>query len=179
MSKIDVASRRVWRRTDDFTPGTPKINLTTEDLPASLSSTLVLIRVHAVALNYRDGNIANGGNPWPVTPHGILCNDASGEIIAIGSNVEAMKVGDRVAPNVDTKNITGREAERSWLAADEDGVLADYVIFDEKVLSKVPTHLPWTEASTIPCAGVTAWSALKGIRAGQTVLIQGRCILSL
>jgi NADPH:quinone reductase-like Zn-dependent oxidoreductase len=176
MPKIDIASRRVWRRTDDFTPGTPKIEFTTEDLPSSLSSTLVLIKVHAVALNYRDGNIANGGNPWPVTPHGIICNDASGEIIAIGSDVKALKVGDRVAPNVDTKNITGREAQRSWLAADEDGVLADYVIFDEKVLSKMPTHLPWTEASTIPCAGVTAWSALKGVGAGQTILIQGKWI---
>nr|POF17796.1 zinc-type alcohol dehydrogenase-like protein [Quercus suber] len=174
-----ITSRRVWRRTDDFTPGTPKIKLINEDLPATLSATSVLIKVHIVALNYRDGNIAHGGNPWPVTPHGIPCNDAAGEVIAIGAQVQALKVGDRVAPNTDTMNITGRETERSWLAADEDGVLADHVIFDEKVLSKLPTHLPWEEASTIPCAGVRAWSALKGVGVGQTVLIQGKSVLSL
>ena len=167
-----VSTRRAFRRTDDYTPGTPKVKLVTEDLP-QLTPTSVLIKVHAVSLNYRDANISNGGNPWPVTPHGIIGNDAAGEVVALGNHVKYLAVGDRVAPNTDTKNITGRESERSWLAADEDGVLADYLIFDEEVLSKLPTHLPWVEAATIPCAGVTAWSSLKGLEIGQTVLIQG------
>lgn len=165
--------RRAFRRTDDHTPGTPKFKLVTENLPSQLPATSVLIKVHAVSLNYRDANIANGGNPWPVTPHGIPCNDAAGEIIAIGSQVKYLAVGDCVAPTIDTENLTNREVGRSWLAADEDGVLADYLVFEERVLVKLPKHLDWVQASVIPCAGTTAWSALKGVGLGGTVLIQG------
>lgn len=168
-----VTSRRAFRRTDDYTPGTPKVKLITEALPSTIPSTSVLIKVHAVALNYRDANIANGGNPWPVTSHGIPCNDAAGEIVAIGESVKTLTVGDRVAPIVDTENITGREPARSWLAADEDGVLADYLVFDERVLCKLPTYLDWIQASIVPCAGVTAWASLKDVYIGQSVLIQG------
>lgn len=167
-----ITFSRVFRRTDDYTPGTPRVQLLTEALPA-LSPTSVLIQVHAVALNYRDANIANGGNPWPVMPHGIPCNDAAGEVIARGKNVKSIAVGDRVAPIIDTKNITGREPSRSWLAADEDGVLADYIVSDECKVCKLPAHLDWFSASIIPCAGVTAWSSLLGFGMGTTVLIQG------
>ncbi|KAI7158869.1 hypothetical protein KC349_g4576 [Hortaea werneckii] len=168
----NVTSRQAYRRTDDFTIGTPKIKLVTEPLPRSLQATEVLVKVHAVALNYRDANTAHGGNPWPVTPHGIICNDAAGEVIATGQQVKTLRIGDRVAPNTDTANLTGRESSRSWLAADEDGVLADYLVYDEKVLGRLPAHLSWVEASTVPCAGVTAWSALKGAETGQSLLIQ-------
>ncbi|KAJ5984378.1 hypothetical protein N7481_006477 [Penicillium waksmanii] len=172
MPNSDVIRRRAFRRTDDYTPGTPKVKLVEEVLPP-LGPTSVLIKVHAVALNYRDANIANGGNPWPVIPNGILCNDAAGEVIAIGDKVKTLAVGDRAGPIIDTENISGREVSRSWLAADEDGVMADHIVFDENVLCKLPTYLDWIEAATIPCAGVTAWSALKGMSIGQTVLIQG------
>ncbi|BCS23916.1 zinc-dependent alcohol dehydrogenase family protein [Aspergillus puulaauensis] len=167
-----VTRRRTFRRTDDYTPGTPKLKPVQEALPA-LAPTGVLIKVHAVALNYRDANIANGGNPWPVVPNGILCNDAAGEVIAVGEKVTTLNLGDRASPVTDTQFISGREGKRSWLAADEDGVMADYIIFDETRLCRIPDYLDWVEAATIPCAGVTAWSALKGMRIGETVLIQG------
>jgi NADPH:quinone reductase-like Zn-dependent oxidoreductase len=155
------------------------LKLVEENLPLPLSPTSVLIKLHAVALNYRDANIANGGNPWPVLPNGILCNDAAGEIIAVGEKVKALAIGDRVGPIIDTDYISGREVGRSWLAADEDGVMADHIIFDEAVLCKLPVYLDWVSAATIPCAGVTAWSALKGMSIGQTVLIQGKFCLAL
>ncbi len=150
------------------------MKIVTEDLPLPLTPTSVLIKVHAVALNYRDANIANGGNPWPVTSHGVPCNDAAGEAIAVGEKVKRVAVGDRVAPIVDTENITGKEPTRSWLAADEDGVLADYLVFDEEKLCKLPVYLDWIEASTVPCAGLTAWAALKDVGIGKSVLIQGK-----
>ena len=173
MADINITSRRAYRRTDDHTPGTPKVKLVTETLLLPLAITSVLIKVHAVSLNYRDANIANGGNPWPVIPHGVPCNDAAGEVVAVGNQVTTLALGDRVAPIVDTENITGRETTRSWLAADEDGVLADYLIFDEKKVCKLPAYLDWVEASIIPCAGVTAWAALKDMGIGKSVLIQG------
>jgi len=173
MSLTIPTTRRAFRRTDDHTPGAPKFRLVTEDLALPLSATQVLIKVHAVALNYRDANIANGGNPWPVIPHGIPCNDAAGEVVDKGEQVRSLNIGDRVAPIIDTENLTGQESTRSWLAADEDGVLADYIIFDERTLCKLPEYLDWIQASIIPCAGVTAWTAMKGFGIGKSVLIQG------
>lgn len=172
MAADEIKNRRAFRRTDDYTPGTAKIKLVEEDI-SPLEPTSVLIKVHAIALNYRDANIANGGNPWPVIPNGILCNDAAGEVIKVAEKVKNLAVGDRVAPITDTENISGRELGRSWLAADEDGVMADHIVFDEEKLVKLPAYLDWVSAATIPCAGVTAWSALKGMSIGQTVLIQG------
>lgn len=165
-------TRRAFRRTDNHTPGAPKVKLVTENLKLPLSPTEVLIKVHAVSLNYRDANIANGGNPWPVTPNGIPCNDAAGTIIDKGNQV-VLEIGDRVAPIVDTENLTGQEAARSWLAADEDGVLADYIIFDQRKVCKLPAYLDWVQASIVPCAGVTAWAAMKDFGIGKSVLIQG------
>ncbi len=164
--------RRAWRRTDDYTPGTAKLQLVTENLPP-LTTTSVLIKVHAVALNYRDANIANGGNPWPVTAHGIIGNDAAGEVVGVGEHVTKFQVGDRVAPNTDTKQLTDRSTGRSWLAANEDGVLADYIVYDQDVLGRLPTYLPWESASLLPNAGCTAWTALRGVGIGKSVLIQG------
>ncbi|KAF2150323.1 NAD(P)-binding protein [Myriangium duriaei CBS 260.36] len=164
--------RRAFRRTDDFTPSTPKVKLVTEPLP-EFTPLSVLIKVHAVSLNYRDANICNGDNPWPVTDKGIPCNDAAGEVIKTGTHVSLLAAGDRVAPINDTANLTNRETTRSWLAADEDGVLAEYIVFDERTVTKLPEHLPWVEAAVLPCAGVTAWSALKGAGLGSSVLIQG------
>lgn len=171
---VQTTSRRAYRRTDDFAPGASRLKLVTEDLRLPLHPTAVLIKVYAVSLNYRDANIANGGNPWPVIPNGVPGNDAAGEIVDVGDNVSLVSVGDRVAPITDSKYINARSTDRSWLAANEDGTLATHLILDERVVTKLPAHLDWIQASIIPCAGTTAWSALKGVRAGQTVLIQGR-----
>ena len=135
------SQRQAIRRTDDHTPGAARVRLVTEDLPLPLHPTAVLIKVHAVALNYRDANIANGGNPWPVPPRGVPGNDAAGEVIAAGSRVSLVSVGDRVAPITDTEFVTARSTGRSWLAANEDGVLASHVVFDEKLVTKLPAHL--------------------------------------
>jgi NADPH:quinone reductase-like Zn-dependent oxidoreductase len=72
----------------------------------------VLIKIHAISLNYRDINILNGTNPWPVKEDGIPCSDAAGEVFAVGDAVTLVKVGDRVTPILDQKNITGDEADR-------------------------------------------------------------------
>lgn len=168
-----ITSRKAWRRTDDYTPGTPKVKLVTESLPLPLNPTAVLIKIYAVSLNYRDANIANGGNPWPVTENGVPGNDAAGEIIAVGDSVSLVSVGDRVAPITDSEYVTARSTGRSWLAANEDGTLATHFIFDERKVTKLPEHLDWVQASIIPCAGTTAWSSLKGATIGQSVLIQG------
>lgn len=170
---IPITRRRVFRRTDAFAPDKPKLQLVEEPLQVPLSPTSVLVKVKAVSLNWRDANIVNGGNPWPVLPKGIPGSDAAGEVIAVGKDVKTLSVGDRVITIVDQKNITGREKEREWLVADVDGVLGDYVVQDEGVLCRTPSYLDPVEAATLTCSVLTAWCALLGIGIGKTVLIQG------
>ena len=50
------------------------------------------------------------------------------------------------------------------------------MLFDEDGLVRVPDHLSYEEAATLPCAAVTAWHALVvegGVKAGDTVLVLG------
>jgi NADPH:quinone reductase-like Zn-dependent oxidoreductase len=57
-----------------------------------------------------------------------------------------------------------------------DGALREYGAFDEQGLVHMPSNLNFFEASTLPCAAVTAWNALYGLKPlqpGQTVLTQG------
>jgi NADPH:quinone reductase-like Zn-dependent oxidoreductase len=137
----------------------------------------ILIQIQAVALNYRDANILNGTNPWPIAPSGIPCSDAAGVIIATGRGVTRFVVGQRVCPIFDQNSITGLEQSRAWLGGEVDGVLATHVIFPEDKVVEVPKHLTWAEAACLPCAGLTAWNALAyegSLTAGKSILIQGR-----
>ena len=64
----------------------------------------------------------------------------------------------------------------SDLGGSRDGVLADNIVLHEESIVKLPEHLTFQEAATLPCAAVTAWHALNAgepISAGQTVLILG------
>src|SRR5690606_36850632 len=50
-------------------------------------------------------------------------------------------------------------------------------VFDEDGLLKLPPHLSFEEAATLPCAGVTVWNALmhgpRSLRPGETVVTLG------
>ena len=172
-------TRQVFRRTSRLSASSSDpqtLTLATEPIPV-LSPTSVLIRVHAVSLNYRDANIIHNTNPWPVLLSGIPCSDCAGAVIAVGENVTRFVVGDRVSPIFDQLAVTGREQNRAWLGGEVDGVLASHVVFDQEKCVRVPACLDWAEAALLPCAGVTAWSGLglgEGMTAGKTVLLMGK-----
>jgi len=57
----------------------------------------VLVKVHAVSLNYRDLLMVRGHfNPKMPLPR-IPCSDGAGEVIEVGEDVKAVTVGQRVA----------------------------------------------------------------------------------
>jgi NADPH:quinone reductase-like Zn-dependent oxidoreductase len=94
--------------------------------------------------------------------------------------VTRWKIGDRVLPCFFQGWAEGpRTAEKSRTAlgaGDLDGVLREYGAFSEEYLVRIPPHLSYEEAATLPCAAVTAWHALVcvgKIRAGETVLTLG------
>lgn len=139
----------------------------------------VLVKFHAVSLNYRDLMMVNGWyNPklkMPLVPF----SDGAGEITAVGENVTRFKVGDRVCP-IFHQAWTDGEVEakkvKAALGGDLDGCLREYGTFNENGLVKIPEHLSYEEAATLPCAAVTAYHALfssGNLSPSDTVLLQG------
>ena len=138
----------------------------------------VVVAVRAVSLNYRDLLIVRGQyNPRMSLPR-VPCSDAAGEVVALGPGVTRVAVGDRVCGTFMQGWVAGRINDthaRTGLGGDIDGVLAERVLLSEQGVVKYPSHLTVEEAATLPCAAVTAWNALAdgGLRAGETVLLQG------
>jgi NADPH:quinone reductase-like Zn-dependent oxidoreductase len=138
----------------------------------------IVVRVRATSLNYRDLLLAKGQyNPKLAFPR-VLGSDAAGEVTAVGAGVTRWKTGDRVAgcffQNWEDGPITDA-ATKPTLGSDRDGVIAEYALLEERGAVRVPDHLSFEEAATLPCAAVTAWNALKeaGTGPGTTVLLQG------
>lgn len=139
----------------------------------------VQIAVGAVSLNYRDLMIARGNYPVSSANPPIAVADGAGEVIAVGSAVTRFRVGDRVVGTYFSNWFEGDPTPAKTEivpGATIDGFLSEEAIFHEEFLVRAPEHLSFAEASTLPCAGVTAWNALfvaGGIRPGHTVLLQG------
>jgi NADPH:quinone reductase-like Zn-dependent oxidoreductase len=125
------------------------LELVTEELPSSLKPNEVLIRIHAVSLNYRDVAIMHGNYPARVIEQGIPTSDCAAEVVQIGSDVHNFQIGDRVAPIFDLNNIDGTEEEKMVLGGEVDGVLREYAVFDRNVLFHLPEHLSWEEVSIV------------------------------
>jgi NADPH:quinone reductase-like Zn-dependent oxidoreductase len=139
----------------------------------------VLLKMRAWSLNYRDLLVLKGlYQPklrQPFTP----LSDGVGQVVAVGAGVTRFKPGDRVAGIFMQGWIDGPvtdAAAKSALGAALDGIAAEYVVLDAEGVVPVPSHLTDEEASTLPCAAVTAWNAVVvsgRIKSGDVVLVQG------
>jgi NADPH:quinone reductase-like Zn-dependent oxidoreductase len=133
----------------------------------------------AATLNYRDLLTVKGGygsrQKFPLIP----VSDGSGTVESVGAAVRQFAAGDRVIGSFFENWLAGEPSEAKMHAAlggSVDGVLAEYRVFPAHALVRTPSHLGDEEAAALPCAGLTAWSAvvkLGGIRPGQIVLTQG------
>jgi len=140
----------------------------------------ILVRVRAVSLNYRDQMIARDAHPAGKTiVDTIPCSDGAGEVIAVGPGVTRFAVGDRVASTYDlgwTGGAFGDFPRPSRGQPGADGMLAELVVLDQEDAVRIPEGLSFEQAACLPCAAVTAWTALVdmgGMTLGQTVLTQG------
>lgn len=140
--------------------------LRVEDLPSpSPKAGQVLVQVHAASVNPVDWKIRRGelkllsGRRFPRVP-GI---DFAGVVVRIGGGVDRFRVGDEVfgVLNAITAHI---------------GSSAEYLAAGETQMSHKPAGVSFMEAASIPCAGLTAWHALRDLaqlRSGQRVLVNG------
>jgi NADPH:quinone reductase-like Zn-dependent oxidoreductase len=140
----------------------------------------VIVRIRACSLNHRDLNIVSGGyTSVPLKPGAIPLSDGAGEVVAVGPEVTRWKVGDRVAPIFVQRWIGGEllpEYMPSALGGPSDGVLAEKIVLSQEGLARIPSHMTFEQAATLPCAAVTAWNAalVKGhLQPGQTLVTLG------
>ncbi|MDE0842139.1 MAG: NAD(P)-dependent alcohol dehydrogenase [Porticoccaceae bacterium] len=139
----------------------------------------VLVKLQAASINPRDYQIICGQFTENVDFPLVPLSDGAGVVVAVGSQVSQLAVGDRVTPLFFPNWIDGEAhgGERSISGGLESaGVLREFGVYREHAVGKIADHLSFTEAACLPCAGLTAYSALvpiANIQAGDSVLIQG------
>ena len=124
----------------------------------------VLVRVRAASVNPLDWH-ALTGTPYVMRlvegfrrpKQVVLGRDVAGTVVAVGSNVVALAVGDEVFGGA-------------------DGSFAEFTLGTERGLARRPDGVDVSAAAATPIAGLTALQALRdkgGLQAGQSVLVNG------
>lgn len=142
----------------------------------------ILVRIHAISLNYRDILVADHDPAYPLKAKENLIpgSDAAGIVEAHGSESH-WKKDDRVVlhPNDwmsgDPRNYIFHQ---TLGGASQDGTFRRYMLVDDDRAFKAPDSMTLQEAATIFTAGVTAWRVLnygepKLIGPESTILTQG------
>ena len=137
----------------------------------------ILVKVDAVSLNYRDLLLVSDSYQHKPTLPYVPGSDMAGVVVATGEGVRRWQGGERVISTFVTDWIDGAApSNAAALGSPGPGVLASHVLLSEQWAVKAPTSLTPAQASTLPCAALTAWFALVeegAIHAGQTVLVHG------
>lgn len=118
----------------------------------------VVLGVRATALNRADLLQLRGRYPPPAGESEVPGLEAAGEIVAVGQDVEAWKVGDRAA---------------ALLAG---GAHAELVAVPKGQLLPIPRGWSFEEAAALPEAAITSWVNLVdegGLQPGERVLVTG------
>lgn len=139
-----------------------------------------LVRVAAVSLNYRDRLVLENGMGSPLRFPLVPGSDLAGEVVAVGPAVSRVRLGQRV---INTfwrdwfdEPLPGLAPDAAFGGPDLPGVFSQYRVLHEDNLVAAPATLDDGPASTLVCAGLTAWHSLVEVgrlQPGQWVLVQG------
>ena len=142
-----------------------------------------LVEVEYCGVCHTDLHVAAGD--YGKKPGRVLGHEGIGIVKEVAPDVKNLKVGDRVSIAWLFAScgsceycVSGRETFcRSVLNAGytADGGMATHCIVDADYAVKVPEGLDPAQASSITCAGVTTYKAIKvsGVRPGQWIAIYG------
>jgi NADPH:quinone reductase-like Zn-dependent oxidoreductase len=138
------------------------------------------VRTEWVSLNRRDLLLVEGVyNPRQALPI-VPCSDGAGIVEALGEGCERLQIGDRVVAHFFPGWMAG-EPDMVKLATalggpGGDGTLQQSLVIAEQALVRLDETISTEVAATLPCAALTAWSAIVehgGVRPGSVVLTQG------
>lgn len=164
-------------RLDDF-KGLRDLRMREEAVPSPQRGE-VRVRVHAVSLNYRDIAMLRKTYPVPHRKGLIPTSDGAGEVVALGDGVTDYKVGDRVVGIFHPRWFGGRipaNVSQYGYGSEIDGWLVEQKVLSQESVVRIPDGLTYEDVATLPCAALTAWSALTGsapVHSGHTVLTLG------
>lgn len=141
----------------------------------------IVVRIRAASLNYRDLMMARGQYGGPLKKDLVPLADGAGEVTSIGPGVTRWNVGDRVClayfPTWQAGPFRDGTHGEALGQTSVDGVLAEYVAIAETGVVRMPDHLNFEEAATLPCAALTAWHCLSEssgrLVPGQSLLVLG------
>lgn len=140
------------------TPGDPNVLRWEAVAPAVAGPGDVVIAVAAAGVNNADVMQRQGRYPLPADAATVLGLECAGTITAVGADVTAWSVGDRVCALLD------------------GGGYADEVVVPSSQVMPVPSGVSLIEAAAIPEVACTVYSNLAmiaGVTAGHSVLIHG------
>ena len=142
----------------------------------------VVVKIISSAICGSDLHIFKGKHPsapLPVT----IGHEFSGDVVAIGSDVCNIKVGDRVTVepvivcgkcNSCKKGDYGYCENISFTYRNGDGAMADYITVEEPYIYKLPEHLSYNAGALIePLAVATHAVKRADIKMGEKILILG------
>ena len=134
----------------------------------------IAVDLRAASLNYRDLVVANRFRDL------VPLSDGAGVISSIGAGVEGHAVGDRVVLGFMPRWVEGEFSAAKQASSlggpGMNGVLAERISVPATGVVRIPEAMTFEEAATLPCAGVTAWSALferRPVQPGEVVLLLG------
>jgi NADPH:quinone reductase-like Zn-dependent oxidoreductase len=144
----------------------------------------VVVDVVATALNRLDIVQRNGWYHMPgfTFPH-IAGMDVAGIVSEVGSEVDSVRVGDRVVVDPSLSGVDDRSklggrgdlfGELGIIGATADGGYAERCLVPASHVHHVPDSLTLEDAATFPTCFVTATHGLfevGGLQAGETVLV--------
>lgn len=158
--------------------GIDNLTLVESDIPTP-GPFQVTVKMKAASLNYRDLLVTQGLYDPKQKPGLVPLSDGVGIVHEVGPGVNRVKKGDRVCTTFFQRWIKGTptlDEMRSTLGSPIDGALCEYMLLNSEGCVHAPKDLTDEEAATLPCAALTAWTALVtegGIKAGDTILTQG------
>lgn len=174
-------TKQTMRRWEMAGLGRDRLTLAAAAIPTPKPGEL-LVKVAAASLNYRDKLVIESGMGLPLAFPFTPGSDLAGRVVALGDGARRFQLGERVISTFAAGWLDGlpagsaRDLPYHPLGGVHPGVLAEYVAFPEDWFVRAPATLDDAAASTLPCAGLTAWYALVElgrVRAGDRVLIEG------
>lgn len=163
-------------------PGGP-FELVERDIPEA-GAGQVRIKVEACGVCHSDALVKSGAFPGLTLPR-VPGHEIAGRVQAVGANVTAWKVGDRVGVGWHGGHCFQCDACRRGLfincakakitGVSHDGGYAEYVVVPYESAARIPEELEAVDAGPLLCAGVTTYNSLRnsGARPGDTVAVQG------
>ncbi len=101
--------------------------------------------------------------------------DACGKIVAVGSTVDAARIGERVIVEPVFRDPADQDAQPVYFGSEVDGAFAEYAVVPARHAVRVDCEWSDVELASIPCSYAAAENMLSrtSVEANETVIVTG------